>query len=577
MPTARPPDHATLAALWCAALLMAQFVGGRAARDALYLSHMPVETLPAVVLASALTSVVLALAWSRLLARIAPERFLVAALLAGGALFVAVWLLFLFPVATPVAAVLVYVQVTVLGPLLGSGLWLMASERFDPRTARAAFARMVSAGTVGGLVGGVLTERTAAAWGPFAVLLLAAASVAAAYQMHRLGGRVATSLERELPPELAPERTDSGLRVLANAPFLRNLAALVLLSALSAALLDFLFKSKAFSAIEPGAPLLRFFAWYYAAAGVLVFVVQTGAHRFALDRLGLARTVMAPAVAVVAGGLGAIVFPGWAGITMARGAESVLRGSLFRSAYEIFFTPVPVADKRAAKSLIDVGVDRIGEAAGAGLIALVVAGFGSRWQYPLLLMLAVAASIGAMVVARRLTRGYVEALERSLREQAVALSLSDVRDRTTRAVWQTMMTLPADVAARIGVTAGSHVAHPSSSISKACCRRTCARHSGRSSKTAGRARRWLRRVPRCLPVWSRRTRLSSSTFRHTHPRRARSVADRTEEGSPVPESRIEASMERPDQVTPVLLPPGRVVDGATSGYACRRKGSSYAA
>ena len=294
--------------------------------------------------------------------------------LAGSALFVAVWLL--FPVAPRVAAVLVYVQVTVLGPLLGSGLWLMASERFDPRTARAAFARMVLAGTVGGLVGGLITERTAAAWGPLAVLLLLAAiSVAAAYQMHRLGGRVATSLERELPPELAPERADSGMRVLANTPFLRNLAALVLLSALSAALLDFLFKSQAVNAIGAGEPLLRFFAWYYAAAGVLVFVVQLGPHRFALDRLGLARTVMAPAVAVVAGGLGAIVFPGLAGITIARGAESVLRGSLFRSAYEIFFTPVPAADKRAAKSLIDVGVDRVGEAAGAGLIALVVAGF----------------------------------------------------------------------------------------------------------------------------------------------------------------------------------------------------------
>jgi len=314
----------------------------------------------------------------------------------------------------------------------------------------------VSAGTVGGLVGGLITERTAAAWGPFAVLLLlAAASVAAAYQMHRLGGRVAPSLERELPPELAPQRTDSGVRVLANAPFLRNLAALVLLSALSAALLDFLFKSQAVNAIAAGEPLLRFFAWYYAAAGVLVFVVQLGAYRLALDRLGLARTVMAPAVAVVAGGLGALAFPGLAGITAARGAESVLRGSLFRSAYEIFFTPVPVADKRAAKSLIDVGVDRIGEAAGAGLIALVVAGFASRWQYPLLLMLAVAASMGAVLVARRLTRGYVDALERSLRERAVALSPSDVRDRTTRAVWHTMMTSPAATATGVGVDAGS--------------------------------------------------------------------------------------------------------------------------
>ena len=238
----------------------------------------------------------------------------------------------------------------------------------------------------------------------------------------------------------------------------------MLLSALSATLLDFLFKWQVYNDIEPGEQQLGFFAWYYAAGGVLVFVVQLGVHRFALDRLGLARTVMAPAVAVVAGGLGAIGCPNLYGITIARGAESVLRGSLFRSAYEIFFTPLPAADKRAAKSLIDVGVDRVGEAAGAGLVALViVAGLASRWQYRVILLLAIAASVGGMLVARRLTRGYVEALERSLREQAVALSLSDVRDRTTRAVWQTMMTSAGAAATTIAVPAGSHGARPSSS------------------------------------------------------------------------------------------------------------------
>jgi len=55
-------------------------------------------------------------------------------------------------------------------------------------------------------------------------------------------------------------------------------------------------------------------------------------------------------------------------IAMARGAESVFRGSLFRASYEIFYTPIPSREKRAAKSLIDVGFDRLGDAAGGGLV-----------------------------------------------------------------------------------------------------------------------------------------------------------------------------------------------------------------
>ena len=36
-------------------------------------------------------------------------------------------------------------------------------------------------------------------------------------------------------------------------------------------------------------------------------------------------------------------------VTIARGGEAVFRGSLFRSGYEVFYTPIPPKEKRAAK------------------------------------------------------------------------------------------------------------------------------------------------------------------------------------------------------------------------------------
>ncbi len=55
-----------------------------------------------------------------------------------------------------------------------------------------------------------------------------------------------------------------------------------------------------------------------------------------------------------------------------RGGEAVTRNSLYRSAYELFYTPLPTAKKRATKTLIDVGVDRVGTTIGSvGLLALV--------------------------------------------------------------------------------------------------------------------------------------------------------------------------------------------------------------
>ena len=48
-------------------------------------------------------------------------------------------------------------------------------------------------------------------------------------------------------------------------------------------------------------------------------------------------------------------------IALARGAEVVLRSSVFRGAYELLFTPVAPLEKRATKLLLDVGAARVGD------------------------------------------------------------------------------------------------------------------------------------------------------------------------------------------------------------------------
>ncbi|HEY6507652.1 MAG TPA: hypothetical protein VIY56_06540, partial [Vicinamibacterales bacterium] len=124
-------------------------------------------------------------------------------------------------------------------------------------------------------------------------------------------------------------------------------------------------------------------------------------------------------------------FPGLQSALMARAGESVFRASLFKTGYEIFFTPVSPQDKRAAKSIIDVGFDRLGDVVGGGLIALLlVVPVGTASQR--LLSTAVACSVLALVAALRLSRGYIRTLEQSLLNRALDLDLGDATDLTTR-------------------------------------------------------------------------------------------------------------------------------------------------
>ena len=459
-----PSNAAVATAMVCAGVVSAQFIAGKATRDALFLANLDVTTLPAMVIATAGFSILLVALSSQLLRRVKPVTFVPIAFAVSAIFLLADWVLTW--IAPAFAAQAVYLQISGLGPMLGSGFWLIASEGFDPHTARRNFGRLAAVGTLGGLGGALVAERVAAMYSVTAMLpVLAGLNLVCAWQIARLaqspellipesasgrdfGSPRPRRPSRAVPDEppfderpspaaiepvtdLAAESPQSGLRALAETPYLRNLAALVLLGTIGATLADYVFKVQAVETLGRGDALLRFFAIYYAATSLFAFGVQSAFGSLTLEKLGLAVTTSTPSIALCAGGLMAIALPGLPGVLIARGAESVFRGSLFRTGYEIFYTPVPAVEKRAAKSIIDVGFDRFGDAIGGGLIRLLILLPAPR-HYAAILGASVISAALALVVARRLTRGYITTLERSLLNRAVELDLSNVEDITTR-------------------------------------------------------------------------------------------------------------------------------------------------
>ena len=96
--------------------------------------------------------------------------------------------------------------------MLGSGFWLIASERFDPRTAKRRYGHIAGAGTLGGLAGGLLAERLGVWFGVTAVLpFLAVLNVLGAWAVHHLA--TASLSDAPLAPSYATLRPDSGTDV----------------------------------------------------------------------------------------------------------------------------------------------------------------------------------------------------------------------------------------------------------------------------------------------------------------------------------------------------------------------------
>ena len=146
-----------------AAVVTAQFVAGKATRDALFLTSVDFTALPVMLMTASAVSLLLVFASSRVSRRIPPATLIPALFVASGLLFIVEWLV---RAQSPSSvAVLIYLHISSVGPLLGSGFWLITSERFDPRAAKKRFGQIAAAGTIGGLLGAVVAERVGALLG----------------------------------------------------------------------------------------------------------------------------------------------------------------------------------------------------------------------------------------------------------------------------------------------------------------------------------------------------------------------------------------------------------------------------
>ena len=432
-------DAAVTAAMLVAAAMIANHVGGLATRDALFFSNFDITALPVMLIGASLFSIATVVFFSRAMPRLSPQRLVPWGFGISGVLLLAEW--GMISVSPRIAAVAFYLHLAVVGAFLISGFWSVINERFDPRTAKKRISRIAGAATVGGLVGGIVAERVAVSLSVSTMLpLLALMHFFCAWRLGVL---------RPLPGSGSPpadrhpvsDVKSSGFRIVAQEPYLRSLAVLVLLGTLSAALIDYVFKSHAVATYQQGEELLRFFAIFYMVIGLLTFVLQTSLGRVSLEKLGLAKTVATLPAAVIVGVLGVFFAPGLASASVARASEAVLRSSLFRSGYELFYTPISLRDKRATKSLIDVGFQRLGDALGGGTVRLLLFLGPQLAQSAMLISAALIAGVG-LVVARNLHQGYIGALEKSLLNRGVELDLSEIEDKTTRQTMvQTMVSL----------------------------------------------------------------------------------------------------------------------------------------
>jgi AAA family ATP:ADP antiporter len=418
-------------------LVIAAYIVGQVARNALFLGRFPASRLPFVDVAVFPLVTLAAALYLRAARRFRLERLLTGSLLLFGSVSL---LLAVLANRSPAPWLLpvVYLWVGIFGVLAPAQVWTLAGYVVTPREARRLFGVVGTGATVGATAGGVLSSALARRHGAesllvlVSLLLLAAAPLVGALWIRRPDA----ALE---PRPRAASRAGGGLRaslrLVVGSEYLRTIAGVVVLSSFVTAVCGWQFKAMAQQGLGGAQDALAaFFGAFDAGVGVLCILAQLLLTAGVLRRLGLGPALLVLPLGLLLGSAGLLVTGTLAAAVLLKGVDKVLRYSLDRPAVELLYLPVPSASKLPAKAFIDTVAWRAGDGL-AGLAVLAFATLGGIG--PARLALVVLPFVGLWLFLASLARQrYVATLGDGLRqhrldaERATAVAL----DRETTEV-----------------------------------------------------------------------------------------------------------------------------------------------
>ncbi|MEE9132648.1 MAG: Npt1/Npt2 family nucleotide transporter [Gemmatimonadota bacterium] len=395
-------------------LVMAFLILARSLREAFYLTSFDVKTLPYITAAVAVLSVPTVGVFARTLARHPPTKVLTAVLLVLGAGLAILW-----PFATrstsaahrDVAVVIFYLWTAVGTLLITSGFWVVTSEYFPIRGAKRLFGLIGAGGTAGAMVTGSLliwlTREVDLGW---LILGLIGLILVFAFTQRLLPKLEIIHRSKDEAAEKSPLKESCG--AVWRSPHLRAIAAIVFTVGIATTLLDYQFKELAQAHFTTREGLTSFFGAFYGWTGGVALLIQLAVVARFLTVAGVAWSLALLPLTLLLGSVGMLIVPSLILIVAVRGADASLRKSLYRSALEVLYVPVPSLLRRKTKTFIDSVLDSVGEGLGAGIVLLWVtlSGFPSRYLSGFIIVL----SVALLVLSRRMGRQYFSTITEQL-------------------------------------------------------------------------------------------------------------------------------------------------------------------
>ena len=360
---------ATLSAL----ITLAQTIG-LAGTDALFLARLGAGALPAAFIAASVVTVATSLVYAFAVGRVRNDVLFTwilsgAAVLLGASYFGlesgAEWILVALLVGTYVTQAL----------FVNLHFWTFAADYFDTLSSKRIVPYLVMAGSVGGIMGGILgvglsrtfpTESLIITW---AVALLGAAGLVWAAKRN---------LQRWTP--VGDEADDSSMQGLSGAlrytrrsPLARWLMVSIVGMVLAVFVMQYLEMVILTEIFESPARLASFFAVYLAVTNGIEIVIAAGVAPALLNKLGVARTNLIHPFLTLTVFVGLVFDPRLWSAVFARASREMLDNSLAGPVRALAYNALPFRFRGRMRALLE-GVVYYAAMSVAGVMLLVLAG-----------------------------------------------------------------------------------------------------------------------------------------------------------------------------------------------------------
>ncbi len=450
-------------------LVIASYVVGKVARDALFLDRFKAVQLPYADIAIAILVGFVVAAYVGIGRRTSLRNLLAGSLFLFAFIALLFWALahwFQFPWLYPV----IYIWVGIFGVLAPAQVWTLANYVLTTREAKRLFGLVGSGAISGWIFGGFFSKAAANAFGTESLLFGMALFLALCVVLviliwrQRQAAAVEAAESEANAEEQRPQYLLESLRLVASSRYLKAIAAVICLSSFVTTVAGWQFKAIAKQFLIQKDALAAFFGDFNFYAGILSLVTQLLLTSRVLRRFGIGPALFVVPTALLFGSVGVLLWGTLAAAVVLKGSDQVLRYSIDKSTVELLYLPLPASIKLRVKSYIDTVVWRLGDGLAGVTLLIFATGIGlSAQQVSWLNLVFILGWLTAALVARR---QYIAGLRESVREHRLDAERASapVLDRATADIFAANLQAadPASVLYALSLFEVSHnpAAHP---------------------------------------------------------------------------------------------------------------------